>query len=165
MDTHCERREGYFYLQRACMAVIPKDPQDWLALFRQQIREIFSHLASLEHQEGNGDGEYAPLMDMYETADSLVVELDLPGFARADISATVCCSLLVLEGVKRVEPLPHDGRFICLERRFGRFCRTIEIPPDIDRSGIRAIFARGVLTITLPKLSEHNGIVRAIPIE
>ncbi len=147
------------------MAALPQDPKDMLTLFRRQIREIFSHLASLEHPEGNGEGDYAPLMDMYESPDSLVVEIDLPGFAREDLSATVCCSLLVLEGVKRVDPPPQEGRFICLERRFGRFCRTIEIPPDVDRSGIRASLARGVLTVTMPKLSDSNGIVRSIPIE
>jgi HSP20 family protein len=147
------------------MAALPTEPKDWLVLFRQQIREIFSHLATLEQPEGNGEGECAPLMDMYESSDCLVVELDLPGFAREDISATVCCSLLILEGVKRVDPPPPQGRFICLERRFGRFCRTIEIPPDVDRAGICASLARGVLTVVMPKLSEANGIVRAIPIE
>ena len=147
------------------MAALPKDTKDMLVLFRRQIREIFSHLASLEHGEGSGEGEFTPSMDMYESPESLVVEIDLPGFAREDITATVCCSLLVLEGVKPVDTPPQEARFICLERRFGRFCRTIEIPPDVDRGGIRASLARGVLTVILPKLSEDNGIVRLIPIE
>ena len=150
---------------REPMAALPKETKDWLALFRRQIREIFSHLASLEHAERNGEGEYAPLMDMHESPESLIVEIDLPGFAREDVSATVCCSLLILEGVKRVDPPQPDGRFICVERRFGRFFRTIEIPPDVDRRGIRASLARGVLTVILPKMSEDNGIVRTIPIE
>lgn len=147
------------------MAALPSDPKDMLLLFRRQIREIFAHLATLEHGDAKGEGEFSPPMDMYESSDCLVIELDLPGFAREDLTVTVCCSMLVLEGVKRVDPPPKEGRFICLERRFGRFCRTVEIPPDVDRNGIRAALARGVLTVTLPKLSDTNGIVRAIPIE
>lgn len=147
------------------MAEIPKEPQDWLMLFRQQIREIFSYLASLESTEGLGEGDCLPPMDMFETAEAFVIEVDLPGFAPEDISASICCSMLVIEGTKHFDLPPQPGRYICLERRFGRFCRTVEIPPAVDRNGVSSRFVRGVLVVTLPKLSDNNGIIREIPIE
>jgi HSP20 family protein len=147
------------------MAVIPKDPLDWLVLFRQQINEIFTFLSSIESGEGQGDNEHTPLVDIFETADSFVVEIELPGFDRRDLSLSVCCNTLVIEGVKREEPRDRRVTYICLERRFGRFCRTVEVPPGVDIEGIKASYERGVLAVTFPRVKDRSAIIRKIPIE
>ena len=147
------------------MAVIPKDPLDWLILFRQQINEIFTFLSSLENVEGQGDNEHTPFVDIFETADTFVVEIELPGFERRDLSLSVCCNMLVIEGVKREEPRDRQVTYICLERRFGRFCRTVEIPPGVDLKEIKASYQKGVLAVTFPRLKDKSAIIRRIPIE
>jgi HSP20 family protein len=147
------------------MAVIPKDPLDWLILFRQQIDEIFAFLSTIEGGEAQGDHEHTPLLDIFETADSFVVEIELPGFDRRDLSLSICCNTLVIEGVKREEPREQRVAFLCLERRFGRFCRTVEIPPGVDSKGIRACYEKGVLSVTFPRMKDKSAIIRRIPIE
>ena len=146
------------------MAIIPKDPLDWLTLFRQQINEIFNYLSAIELKENFGDHEYIPQLDIFETEESFIVEFELPGFAREDISLTICCSMLIVEGIKRQEPRPCDVNFICLERHFGRFCRTIEIPPTVDTNHATAKYEKGVLAVIFPKMRDRSTI-RNVQIE
>jgi len=147
------------------MAVIPKDPLDWLTFFQQQINEVFKYLSALELKDNFGEHEYLPLVDIFETAENFIVEIELPGFAKEDISLSICCNMLVVEGVKRKEPKRRDVNFICLERNFGRFCRAVEVPPTVDLNGVKAKYAKGVLAVTFPKVYDKSAIIRNIPIE
>jgi len=147
------------------MAVIPKDPLDWLSLFRQQINEIFSFLSTLEPAEAPGEREHTPFLDIYETGDAYVIEVELPGFDRNDISLSACCNMLVIEGVKREEARGGRVNYICMERRFGRFCRTVEVPPAFDVRGVSARFNKGVLSVAFPRLKDGSPVIRNIPIE
>jgi HSP20 family protein len=79
-----------FVTLRGDMTLIPKDPLDWLPFFRQQINEVFNYLSTIEVNETNGDHEYVPMVDIFETAVNFVVEIDLPGFANGDIALSIC---------------------------------------------------------------------------
>lgn len=146
------------------MAVIPKEPLEWLNLFRQQMDEIFRYLSTLEGREGVTEQESSPLVDIYETASSFVVEVELPGCQAKDISLSICCSTLVVEGVTREEPV-QGVNYFCLERSPGRFCRAIEIPPTADMDGVRARYQRGLLTVVFPWHKGSRTHIREIPIE
>ena len=147
------------------MAVIPKDPLDWLILFRQQINEIFNFLSTMETGAHPGESEHVPLVDIFDTVEMFMVEIELPGFHRSDISLTVCCNTLIIEGVKREEAKNRQSTYICLERRFGRFGRTVEIPPGVDLSRTRARYEKGVLSVAIPRVKDKSAIIRNIPIE
>jgi len=144
------------------MAVIPKEPLEWLGLFRQQMDEIFRYLSALEGRET--DQEVSPLVDIYETASSFVVEAELPGCEAKDITLSICCSTLVIEGTARQEAGPGVN-YICLERCSGRFCRAVEIPPAADLDGVRAKYRRGLLTVVFPWSKQSRTHIREIPIE
>lgn len=144
--------------------MIPKEPLEWLTLFRQQMEEIFRFLSTLEGKEVFAEKESAPLVDIFETCDGFVVEAELPGCSAADLTLSVCCSTLVVEGIKRGES--RSGvNYICLERRFGRFCRAVEIPPAVDLDRVKARFSKGLLTVSLPWLENRRQHIRNIPIE
>jgi HSP20 family protein len=147
------------------MAVIPKDPLDWLTLFRQQINEVFTYLSAIEAKDGFGEREYSPLVDIFETREAFVVEIELPGFLIEDLSLSICCNMLVVEGIKREEPRSPEASFICLERHFGRFCRAVEIPPAVDVGSVSAKYEKGVLLVAFAKLRDKSTVIRYIPIE
>jgi HSP20 family protein len=146
------------------MAVIPKEPLEWLNLFRQQMDEIFRYLSTLEGREGVTEQEVSPLVDVYETADSFVVEVELPGCRPDDVTLSVCCSTLVVEGVARQET-GAGSNYICLERASGRFSRAIEIPPGVNLDGAKARYQRGLLTVVFPWRRGQRTHIREIPIE
>ncbi len=145
------------------MAIIPKDPLDWLTLFRQQIDVLFNYLSTIELREPFGEHEYTPLIDVFDTAESHVVEIELPGFAREDISLSICCNTLVVEGTKREEAKSCEVNYIRLERHFGRFFRAIEIPPGVDVEEVSARYEKGVLAVSFPKI-RNKSVIRNIAI-
>ena len=147
------------------MAVIPMEPFGWLNYFRQQMDEIFRYLATVEGKEGLGENENTPLVDIYETAEKFVVEIELPGFEREDVSLKFCYNTLIIEGIKRDEPKLGELNYICLERQFGRFCRAIEIPAAVDMNGARARYVKGLLSVVFPRLPDKKMLIRDIPIE
>lgn len=146
------------------MPVIPKDPVDWLTLFRQQVDVIFNYLSSAERLGGKEEHEYIPLVDIFETADCYVIEFELPGFDRKDIRLSICCSTLLLEGVKRKDSR-RGFRFIRVERHFGHFSRMIEIPPFFDIQGVQARYENGTLSVKFPRNSDKQEVIRNVPIE
>lgn len=146
------------------MPVIPKDPVDWLTLFRQQVDVIFNYLSSAERLGKKEEHEYVPLVDIFETAENYVVEFELPGFDRKDLKLSICCNTLLLEGIKRKESR-RGLRFIRVERHFGHFSRMIEIPPAADLQGVRARYDKGTLSVSFPRLQDSQEAIREIPIE
>jgi HSP20 family protein len=77
--------------------------------------------------------------------------MDLPGFSESDFTVTVIGSALRIDGVKRQEKAEAAMSYICLERHFGRFSRSIEIPPAFDPGRMQISHARGVLVLTVPQ--------------
>jgi HSP20 family protein len=147
------------------MPVIPKDPVDWLMLFRQQVDEIFNYLSSPERLSGKEESEYVPLVDIFETSETYVVEFELPGFDRSDLRLSICCNTLLLEGVKRKEQNRRGFRFIRVERHFGHFSRMIEIPPKAYIQGVHAKYDKGVLSVTFPCQHDKQLLIRDVPID
>lgn len=135
------------------MALQPNDAAAWISIFRQHMDEMFNYIFHMKEQ-GGGHHEFFPQIDVYETADSFVVELDLPGLPENDFCVSQVGPVIRVEGVKRLEKMDVAMSFICLERHFGRFSRSVEIPTQFDASGARARYERGVLCITVPRGGE-----------
>ena len=132
------------------MAFQPKEDAAWTSVFRQHMDEMFTYIFSMREQGGGGH-EFTPLMDIYEAAGAYVIEMDLPGFAENDFTITVSGAALRIEGVKRHEKCETAMSYICMERNFGRFSRTIEIPEAFDPGRVQRRYERGVLVVTVPQ--------------
>lgn len=105
---------------------------------------------------------FQALLDLYETEDELVVEMDVPGISQKDIVINVFDDMLVVEGARRKEYEGKRLKYICLERNFESFRRVVRIPVHVDCMNAKASYNEGVLKITFPKL---GGKVIKIKIE
>lgn len=132
------------------MAFQPNDDAAWISIFRQHMEEMFSYMFRTREQ-GCGQHEFSPPMDIYESSAQYVIELDLPGFSETDFNVTAAASTLRIEGVKRQEKTESALSYICLERHFGRFSRSVEIPDAFDPGRIRTVYELGVLSIRIAK--------------
>ena len=130
------------------MTIQPNDDAAWLSLFRQHMDEMFNYMFRMQDQ-GCGQHKFSPYIDVYESLNQYVIEVDLPGFAESDFTITAVGSTLRIEGVKRQDKNDTAVSYICLERHFGRFSRSIEIPAIFDPGSIEKTFARGVLAIRI----------------
>ncbi|MCS6926202.1 MAG: Hsp20/alpha crystallin family protein [Candidatus Binatia bacterium] len=103
-----------------------------------------------------GAAEWAPQLDLYETETAFILEADLPGVRKQDISVEVEDGDLILQGRRAVERVATQGNFHYRERRAGQFLRRLRLPASVDRAQIRAEFRNGVLRVTLPKVQRRT---------
>jgi HSP20 family protein len=94
---------------------------------------------------------WEPACDMYETNDTLVLTVDLPGLTRADVDITISGNGLILRGHRPQASLPAGSTVFQRERPAGTFERIFILPVPVDASKSSAQMEAGVLTITLPR--------------
>ncbi len=95
-----------------------------------------------------------PAVDVTEDDKAYKIAAELPGLEEKDIEVSLTGDLLTLKGEKRQEKEEKNKNWYMSERAYGSFQRAFELPQGIDRDKIAADFAKGVLTITLPKTAE-----------
>ena len=98
--------------------------------------------------------EWAPLVDVTETKDEVIVRAEVPGMTKEDISVTLQENVLTLRGEKKQEKRELDAAFHRLERGYGSFVRSFTLPTLVQADKAKADYKDGVLTITLPKAEE-----------
>ena len=89
---------------------------------------------------------------------------EMPGFQEGDLSVEVMRGALVIEGVKREEHRREKVNYLCMERAYGRFRRLLELPTACDTRRLAATYRRGILVITIPRVSERRGEKRPVEI-
>ncbi len=98
---------------------------------------------------------FVPSMDVVEQKTEYLLKLEVPGLSKGDIEISVEDGVLSISGEKKFEKVDEkDGRYHIVERRYGKFTRSVNIPRATDVSKISADFKDGVLTILLPKKPE-----------
>lgn len=97
---------------------------------------------------------FAPLpelrVDVREREDAYLLEADLPGMKKEDISLDVSDGVLTISADLHNEKKEEKDGYVCSERRSGHVQRSFNLE-DIDLSGIRADYHDGVLMVLLPK--------------
>ncbi|HEX9645923.1 MAG TPA: Hsp20/alpha crystallin family protein [Alphaproteobacteria bacterium] len=104
----------------------------------------------------------APAVDVSETEDAIEVSAELPGIAEKDIEVEVAGNTLTIKGEKKEEKEEKKKDYHLVERTFGSFQRTLPMPFDIDPDRIKANFADGVLTVSVPKPAAAKEKVKKI---
>jgi HSP20 family protein len=92
-----------------------------------------------------------PAIDLYQTADEVVVKASLPGLKAGDVQITITADVLTLRGEFKQEDERKDATYHIREHRSGVFERTLMLPTEVEGDKARAEFEDGVLTVTLPK--------------
>ncbi len=125
--------------------------------------EPFRELASLQGElsrfwngvEGSPRGaqNWAPPLDVWETAGEFVYAFDLPGVPEDAISLEVQDDTLTVTA-ERGKPNGDDDGYIRSERRHGTISRAVGLPQGADDAKIAASYANGVLEVHVPKPEE-----------
>lgn len=97
---------------------------------------------------------WAPVFDMYETKDDLVLAVELPGIREKDVSVSITGDLLTVKGERAFGREPKEENRFHLERVSGKFERSIRIPMPVQADRVRATYRDGVLEVRLPKAEE-----------
>ena len=90
-------------------------------------------------------------VDISETDHALIVELEVPGLDKSDLSVEVDGKQLVIRGEKRSESSGRSGRYHIHECAYGSFQRVVPLPVPVAGDTASASYERGVLRVELAK--------------
>lgn len=104
--------------------------------------------------------------DVRETEKAYLVEAELPGFEKGDITIEVDDNYLTIRAKRDVEKETRDKDDLIIrqERRYGEFMRRFYVD-NIDEEKIKAKLKKGVLKIEVPKLKPSKPPRKQIEIE
>jgi HSP20 family protein len=122
---------------------------------RKEMERLFDRF--FEPAEMPTLGDWSPTVDVSEDKDTITVKAELPGVEQKDIAVSLQDGTLSIKGEKRAEREEKDKRYHRVERSYGAFYRSIQLPSAVDAGKVAAMFKDGVVTITLPKAPEAKG--------
>lgn len=90
--------------------------------------------------------------DIRDAGDRFILEAELPGFNKEDISLDLKDGILTISATHSESKEDQDkkGQYLRRERRFGSFSRSFDVT-GIDENGITAAYNNGILELSLPK--------------
>ena len=97
---------------------------------------------------------WVPPCDIFETDKELVMKFELPEVKKEDVEVKVEQNVLTLRGERKFEEKTDRENYHRVERHYGEFMRSFNVPLYVNAARISAEFKDGVLTITLPKNEE-----------
>lgn len=95
--------------------------------------------------------ESAPHIDMREDERELCVTADVPGVRAGDVDVHLDGDVLTISGEKKSQGASEKDDWHVMERSYGRFRRTLQLPFAPDPEQVRAECDNGVLTVHLPR--------------
>lgn len=129
-------------------------------------RSVASPFMSLQHEidrlfedfsrgfptiAGNGATAPMPSMDVTETDKEIEITAELPGLEEKDVQINIADNILTIRGEKKAEKEQKDKNYRLVERSYGSFERTLELPEGVNVDAIKANISKGLLKVTVPK--------------
>jgi HSP20 family protein len=136
------------------MSIVRWDPLRELEEVSNRLNSMFSR-SSLATSENGKDTmttfDWAPSVDISETADEFLVKAELPEVKKEDVKVSLDGGVLRIEGERKQEKEEKGKKFHRVERSYGSFLRSFSLPENIDDAKVQAEFKDGVLNVRLPK--------------
>ena len=99
---------------------------------------------------------FSPRVDVVDTDNEIKISAELPGMDEKDIEITLNSDSLTLKGKKKEEKEEKGKDYYRSERSYGLFSRTIPLPVEIESDKASAHFKKGVLTVSIPRVSREG---------
>lgn len=141
------------------MAIVKWDPFSTLPTLQDRINSIFE-----EAFPGAGKDcepsmcDWRPLVDTYEEGDTIVINAELPGVKKEDVSIDVKDNIITISGHRPVEEDACSKKYFRRERCHGSFLRAFKLPETADPDKIAASFKDGLLKIVIRQAEEVSPV-------
>ena len=134
---------------------------------------VFDELESLQSdmnrmladQPTNGQGHSGrawrrrptyPLMNVWASADGLIIDAELPGVDPKDVDISVVGDELTLTGKVNAGDALGGETYHRRERPSGEFVRTLQLPFRAAAAAVKANYKNGVLRLTVPRSEDEK---------
>ncbi|PKQ28189.1 MAG: hypothetical protein CVT63_04095 [Candidatus Anoxymicrobium japonicum] len=130
--------------EEVCL-MAPEDIQSELVLF-------FEHLDRWKRPVFFFEKAWQPLCDVSETAEEVIVVVDLAGVESENVRVSVHGEYLCVNGIRREPPTVPRRRYHRMEINYGIFEREVPLPSRVDAGAAKAVYVDGFMEIRLPKV-------------
>ena len=105
---------------------------------------------------GSEDSRWVPSVDISETPKAVIIKAEVPGMDPKDIQVSISNNILTIQGEKRHEKEEEDENLHRVERSYGSFYRSIQLPAEVESDKADAKYKNGILKLKLPKTREES---------
>jgi HSP20 family protein len=133
------------------------DPFKEMREFQNRFTTLFNRIPLKGEElkeETLATTQWMPAVDIIEDEKEYLIKAELPDVRREDVHVNIQDGILALAGERKLEKEEKGKKFHRVERAYGWFNRTFELPMDVNPAKILAEFKDGVLKVHLPKSEE-----------
>ena len=133
------------------------DPFKEMREFQNRFSTLFNRIPLQGEElkeETLATTQWMPAVDIIEDEKEYLIKAELPDVRREDVHVKMQDGILALTGERKLEKEEKGKKFHRVERAYGWFNRTFELPMDVNPAKILAEFKDGVLKVHLPKSEE-----------
>jgi HSP20 family protein len=146
--------------------VFGRGATDWFGSLQREVDQVFRDF-------GRGWPTMAPerrgmmpvKFNVAETDKAFEVTADMPGLDAKDIDVQIKDDVLTVRGERKEEKDEKDKNYRLVERSYGMFERSFELPVEVEGDKIEASFEKGVLKVMLPKKPSAQVKVQKIEVK
>src|SRR4051812_40395308 len=97
--------------------------------FESMHRELATFI---DESAGDHSAEWLPVVDIIEEEKAYVINAELPAMKREDVHVQLEDGVLTISGERKAGKEEKTRRYHRVERTYGRFSRSFELPGNID---------------------------------
>ena len=143
------------------MTLIKFNPMRDLMDFEKEFSKMFNAFEnrfgisrSKDEENKYENNVWMPLTDIYEDKENYIIKADLPGMKKDDVKISFTDGQLSISGERVQEQESKDAKCHRVERTYGKYYRSFNLPKEIKEDKIKAEFKDGQLTISITKADE-----------
>ena len=138
-------------------ALIPWRERSEIDRFRTEIDRLFDDFF-IRRSFGRDfeEGDWMPAVDISESEKEIIIHAEIPGVDAKDLDITLSGRNFTIKGERKQEQEEKRESYHRIERRYGSFHRSFELPADVEGDKVEAAYEDGVLTVNLPKSKEQS---------
>jgi HSP20 family protein len=130
------------------------EPFREFSTLQDRMNRLFRETQGNSQDESLTSSSFAPAVDVYEDEHNVTLKIEVPGIDEKDIDVRIENNTLTVHGERKIEKEEKEENYRRVERQYGSFTRTFNLPPTVDAEKVQADYDKGVLKITLPKKAE-----------
>ena len=130
------------------------EPFREFSTLQDRMNRLFRETQGNSQDEPLTSSSFAPAVDVYEDEHNVTLKIEVPGIDEKDIDVRIENNTLTVHGERKIEKEEKEENYRRVERQYGSFTRTFNLPTTVDAEKVQADYDKGVLKITLPKKAE-----------
>ena len=125
--------------------------------FRGEVDRLFDDFFNRSPFNRNLEkADWSSPIDVPENEKEIIIHAEIAGMEAKEIDISLDGKVLTIRGERKQKKEDKDMCYLRIERRYGTFSRSYELPANVDADKVKAEYKEGVLTLTLPKTKEQT---------